>query len=97
MHGCLCPPTVSTYSVELSLRSKETVGLQTEAMTPDPWLGLLREPKNTGKVLGPTLEAIVVEHFSRVLFGPHGNFFLSFNSGGQDLRRKAWPLLGACL
>lgn len=47
----------------------------TERETPDAWLGLNREPKQGNDVLGPTLKAILVEHFARVLFGPDGNYW----------------------
>lgn len=49
--------------------------VQTENETPDAWLGLVREPKQGRNPLGPTLKAIMVEHFGRVFFGPEGNFW----------------------
>lgn len=61
----------------------------TEAETPDAWLGLLREPRKSSRnVFGPTLEALIIEHFARVLFGPHGNYFLARNPLGRELRSK---------
>ena len=49
--------------------------MQTEAETPDLWLGLLREPKAPGSPLGPTLRAVLVEQFHRSFFGPGGFFW----------------------
>ena len=52
-----------------------SVCVQIESETPDAWLGLLREPKQGNDPLGPTLKAIMIEHFGRVFFGPEGNFW----------------------
>lgn len=54
-------------------------GLQTESETPDAWLGMLREPKECDQPLGPTVKAIVVEHFARTFFGPEGNYWENTN------------------
>lgn len=47
----------------------------TQATTPDAWLGLLREPKTLGSPLGPTLRAMMVDQFARTVFGPQGFFW----------------------
>ena len=52
--------------------------MQTEAETPDAWLGLLREPKAPGAPLPPTLRAIMIEQFYRSFFGRRGNFWRDF-------------------
>eukprot|EP00892_Ulva_mutabilis_P003698 jgi/Ulvmu1/16/UM001_0017.1 len=49
-----------------------------EAETPDPWVGLLREPKAADAALPPTLRAIIVEQFHRSFFGPKGSHWKTF-------------------
>ena len=51
--------------------------MQVEAETPDPWVGLLREPKAAGSPLPPTLRAILIEQFHRSFFGIGGNYWKS--------------------
>ena len=61
---------------KLQLPSSEGLHcLQTEAETPDLWLGLLREPKAAGSPIGPTLRAVLVEQFHRSFFGPGGFYW----------------------
>eukprot|EP00892_Ulva_mutabilis_P004587 jgi/Ulvmu1/24/UM001_0025.1 len=49
-----------------------------ERETPDPWLGLLREPKKSGSPLPPTLRAIIIEQFHRSFFGRGGFYWKTF-------------------
>ena len=52
--------------------------MQVEAETPDPWVGLLREPKAAGSPLPPTLRAILIEQFHRSFFGRGGFYWKTF-------------------
>ena len=52
--------------------------MQVERETPDAWLGLLREPKEKGAVLPPTLRAILVEQFHRTFFARPHNYWRTF-------------------
>ena len=49
-----------------------------ERETPDAWLGLLREPKEKGAVLPPTLRAIMLEQFNRTFFARPHNYWRTF-------------------
>ena len=52
--------------------------MQVERETPDAWVGLLREPKEKGAVLPPTLRAILVEQFHRTFFARPHNYWRTF-------------------
>ena len=81
--GRCCKPGASTHALITSLSvvlhvrppSLAAVLFQTEAETPDAWIGLVREPRIPGNVFGPTQRAILVEQFHRSFFGPGGLFW----------------------
>ena len=49
--------------------------VQTEEQTPDAWIGMVREPRGSDEILGPTQRAIIVEQFHRSFFGPGGFYW----------------------
>lgn len=65
---CALPYRVTSSSYRVAV-------VQTEAQTPDAWIGLLREPRAPGQPLGPTHKAMMIEQFGRIFFGRRGQWW----------------------